>query len=256
MPDDNKSDMVMKFVTNKGKDMDSESTLDKLANDPLMQDFKPIKQDYNDYSNFFEIQSFNYAMKLGGDDANIGPMQSNLSKHSHAAKDAFSSWRSVKTNELEIGTNRYSKRYPVEFDTFTFTRQIDSTSPIFFHACCYQISFKSAALVKRISTGGTGAGNLARQSIGQIRFDFSDVLITSLDWSDGDLVTETCSFICKAMRVLYRQQQVGGELVGGMPGTLDTTGWRLVAGGPSPSTHLGSAGQAIWDQQKDGAQPT
>jgi type VI protein secretion system component Hcp len=249
--DDNKSDMVMKFVTQDGKDMESESTLDKLAGDPLMQDFVPIKQDYNDYSNFFEIQSFSFSMKLAGDDTNVGPMkQSGI----HVARDEFSSWRSVKTKELGLGNDKHSadsaKRYPVEFDTFTFTRQIDSTTPYFFNACCYQKSFKSAALVRRIATGGAGAANSTRQSVGHIRFDFSDVLITSLDWSDGDLVTETCAFICKAMRVLYRQQSFGGDFTTSFIGKLDASGWRAKGG-----ADMSGAIQALWDQQKDGAKP-
>jgi type VI protein secretion system component Hcp len=252
MPDDYKADIVMKFVTQDG-DMESESTLDKLANDPFMKDFKPIKQDYNDYSNFFEVQSFNFSMKLRADDSGAGPMKSNQSASIHAYHDEFSSWRSIKTSELHIGTHVFSKRYPVEFDTFTFTRQIDSTSPIFFRNCCYQISFKSAALVKRIAVGGGGAGNTARQSVGQIRFDFDDVLITSLDWSDGDLVTETCSFICKKMRVLYRQQAAAGSFSTGISGNIDLDSWRNLTGEQANAMNMGGAFQAIWNQQKDGA---
>ncbi len=48
--------------------------------------------------------------------------------------------------------------------------------------------------------------------MGFLRFDFRDVLMTGIDWDDGDLVSESCTFICRAMRVRYKQQSVTGEL--------------------------------------------
>ena len=223
MPDETKSDIVMKFVMKGGGSVWAESTLGVLKADPFMDGFSAVT-DYDDYSNFFEIKTFSFSVAVKPQDEGVGA----LSKAgqpagggggpAQAAHDQFSRWRSATRDEFQ------KIKFPIEFDTFTFERIIDGASPGFFSACCNQESFESAALVKRISSGVRGGTD--RMSFGYLRIDFRDVLLTGLAWDDGDMVTERITFICKAMRVRYRQQQADSSLL--------------------PAT------EAIWDQQKDG----
>jgi type VI protein secretion system component Hcp len=221
--DESRSDIVMRFVMKGGGPVWAESTLDVLKEDPLMHGFKPISS-YDDYSNFFEVTSFSFAVAVKPKEEGVGALSRGTGTHganggnAPAAQDQFSRWRSATEEE-------YRKiRFPLEFDTFTFTRVIDGASPTFFSACCNQESFESAALVKRVASGVRGG--TSRESFGYLRLDFKDVLFTGISWDDGDLVTERCTFICKAMRVRYRQQKADSSLL--------------------------PAIETVWDQQKDG----
>ena len=226
MVDETKSDILMKFVMKGSAPVLAESTLGVLKADPFMAGFAAIT-DYDDYSNFFEIKSFSFSVAVKPQDEGVGAL-SKPGQHggsaggtAQAAHDQFSRWRSAKRDEFQ------QIKFPIEFDTFTFERIIDGASPGFFSACCNQESYESAALVKRISSGVRGGAD--RLSFGYLRIDFRDVLLTGLSWDDGDMVTERITFICKAMRVRYRQQQADSSLL--------------------PAT------EAIWDQQKDGQSP-
>ena len=68
-------------------------------------------------------------------------------------------------------------------------------------------------LVKRISQGDQGG--VARPSAAYLRIDFTKVLITGINWDDGDLVTESCEFICQGMKISYRRQKTDGTVAGG-----------------------------------------
>ncbi len=217
-----KSDLVMMFVDKNGGPVWAESTLGVLKTDPLMKGFNGIDS-YNDYSNFFEVTSFNFDMQLNPADQGVGalsqPAQATQSSVAQAAPDQFSAWRSAEGNDYKM------IKFPVDFDTFSFTRIIDGATPLFFAACCNQISFHHAALVKRVAAGSVGGKE--QQSVGILRLDFRHVLLTGINWEDGDLVTESITFICKAMRVRYAPQMQSGEV---MP-----------------------AVEVDWDQAKDGS---
>ena len=231
--DESAFDIAMKFVTKEGGPVWAESTLDVAKEDKLMKDFEPIT-DYNDYSNFFEVQSFDFAMNVvpadavsGGHNRGLGtpggltyPMQPNggTAAAGHGAAkvgDPFQSWRSATEHDAR------KTKFKLSFDSFRFTRVIDGASPLFFQYCSRQKSFKSAAIVKRVSTGLRGG--LDRQSLAFMRIDFKEVLLKSVKWSDGALVTESCEFVCNSLSFQYRQQQVGGSL--GSPTDRATATW-------------------------------
>ncbi len=100
--------------------------------------------------------------------------------------------------------------FPVEFNSVKITRVIEASSPLLFYACVNNLTFSSASLVKRVSAS-TKSDKTSRP-LGFLRFDFTEVLITSISWSDGDLVDESFDFICKRMDIAYYQQQSDGAL--------------------------------------------
>ncbi len=233
MADQSKADMVMKFIQKGGTPVSAECALDKDPNDPFMKDFHPAP--YQDYSDFFEIQSFDFGMEVKDDDTAVGALTKNSQGQGPPskggtpakAKGGFVSWRSAKTDELK------NLDYPIEFDTFSFKRLIDAASPIFFEACCGTKTFDSATLVKRVSIGMlggggnflnaqvnlgplhlslTGSSGINRPPQGFLRIDFTNVLIIGIDWDDGDVLNETCKFICQGFKLQYRQQNDDGSL--------------------------------------------
>ena len=215
--DDTSFDIAMKFVDENGQPVYAESTLAVHKEDKLMDGFKPITS-YDDYSNFFEVESFDFAMNVEPEEAGAGNMSraagagtvpARAGTPAPAAKgatggDAFQRWRSATEADAR------KMRFELSFDSFRFTRVIDGASPLFFHNCSRQIPFRSAALVKRVSTGLSGGAN--QQSIAFLRFDFEQVLLKSVKWSDGELVTESCEFTCHKLTFKYRQQLVSGGL--------------------------------------------
>lgn len=206
----NKTDLVMRFVL-KGQPVLAECVLDIWSKDTLMKDFKSAEYDY--YSNFFEIKEFDFSIALKEEDESRNVLSRNLTFANNAAKPAvagaFARWRSASNAE-------YKKiYYPLEFDKFSFKRIIDRASPVFFQSCCRSETFDSAVLVKRLSQGRRGPDGETLPTVGYLRIDFTDVLITGVDWDDGDMVEEKCDFICKGMKITYRKQKDDGTIDGG-----------------------------------------
>ena len=211
--DDSAYEIAMKFVLPGNTDMNAESALSVIPGDPLMGDFTSIN-DYHDYSNFFEVQTFDFSMSVEPQDAAAAPPRSSASPTARtaaapnakagASSDPFNRWRSATEDEAK------KMKFNLTFDTFNFTRVIDAASPIFFMNCAAQKKFDSAALVKRISTGIQDGSPIMAQAF--LRFDFQGVTIKSIKWDDGDLVTETVQFTCDSMSFQYRQQNADGSL--------------------------------------------
>jgi type VI protein secretion system component Hcp len=184
-----------------------------------MKDFLK-NTNYDNYSNFFEVTNFDFsiALKESDESNNVISQQARNHQTQHpklGANNAFARWRSATNAEYK------SIYYPLEFDQFNFKRVIDSASPIFFQCCCESRSFDSAVLVKRVAQGDLGGEKNA--SIGFLRIDFSKVLITGINWDDGDLVTESCEFICQGMKVTYRRQKEDGTVAGGAGNEFSAT---------------------------------
>ncbi len=183
------TDLLMKFVL--GNDaVAAECQLSIDARDTLMQDFQAGK--------FFELEDFELGLSVREEDKGKGPFSQPAAGGTPAplVKGAFAGfWKFSEDNFKEI--------YPVEFDTFSFTRLVDRASPIFLECCCNSKSFASATLIKRRSAGALGARAF-------LRMDFTDVLITGVAWGDGALAKEKTSFICRGAKVVYKRQKPDG----------------------------------------------
>jgi type VI protein secretion system component Hcp len=213
--DQNKTDLVMQFVQLDGTPVWAECALDVAPGDSLMKDFKSA--DYDHYSSFFEATNFSMSMAVHPNDDSTSAPTNHLRQPAPATKapvtGPWTSWRSATT---PAEARAVASKFPVEFDIFTFERIIDRASPIFFQACCTSSTFASAVLVKRISQGDQGG--VSRPTVGYLRIDFTNVMITGVHWDDGDVVKETCEFICQGMKVTYRKQDLDGTVLGGPGG--------------------------------------
>lgn len=226
-------DMAMKFVGKGGGTVWAESTLVKDPADELMKDFKPAES-LDAYSNFFEVTTFDFGMSVEPDDGEgggggkgagkgripppggrqpgyspsagllmTGPAGRGDAAPGTGSSDAFHRWRSATEEEAK------KMNFQLHFESFTFTRIVDGASPSFFQNCANQVSFESAALVKRVSRGTLGGQRLP---LAFMRFDFTNVMLKKVSWEDGELVTENCEFVCEKMTFKYRQQKSDGDL--------------------------------------------
>jgi type VI protein secretion system component Hcp len=82
--------------------------------------------------------------------------------------------------------------------------------------CLTQKMLQSAVLVR---CGHSGAGT----SLGFFRMEFSDVRIKSMDWSDGELIKETCRLKFAKVKITYVKRNVDGSSAASMNCQWDGT---------------------------------
>jgi type VI protein secretion system component Hcp len=112
-------------------------------------------------------------------------------------KAKFAKWRAAR------GANA-GATYPLEVQPITFTRTMDQASTALVQALFDSRSLTSASIVRRVDTGSGAKAYL--------RLDFTDVLITGIDWDDDDLIEEKFRFICREVQVRFRPQNSDGSL--------------------------------------------
>jgi type VI protein secretion system component Hcp len=131
-----------------------------------------------------------------------------------SGSDSFSLWRSAtddsKKPPSKKPNNSDDQIYKSKIESFSFTRLIDCATATLVRACCDGTSFKSASIIKRKPARGEPKSEPVDMAF--IRIDFAGVKITSLNFSDGDIVTETCTFTCDSMQITYAQQDASGKL--------------------------------------------
>jgi len=124
---------------------------------------------------------------------------------------AFARWRSATDDSW-----KQAGAYPAYMDDFNFTRLIDQASPVLFDYCCNRKPFPFVSLIKRkaaVATTSLTVGSAGgTEELSYLRIDLADVLITSINWNDGDILEETCQMKCQKMKMTYYQQNNDGTL--------------------------------------------
>jgi type VI protein secretion system component Hcp len=108
-------------------------------------------------------------------------------------------------------------RYPLDIQGVTVERPADMSSPQLVQGCIDKTTFDSAAIVKRKPLGTPFAGEI------YLRFDFTGVLISKVEWSDEDnIIKEKITFIPRVVTFSYRAQTASGTL-----GAIIKTSWQM-----------------------------
>jgi len=208
MAGNDSGDVLMRIIGADGKAIPAEclTQLNGDDEDDLTSDFVR--------GTFFEIDDFDFGINIEDRDDSENKEQKNTSTNGKTtttttstapkSKSKFSRWMSMKVGTT--GSIDKDGGYPVELEPFSFTRQMDKASPIFFHACSNKLTLKSAVVVKRKDIGSS-AGLQA-----YLRLDFTDLLMISIGWDNGIIVKEKCKFICRQVIVQYRPQAHNGVL--------------------------------------------
>lgn len=179
-----------------------------------------------DYYNgqFFEVDSFRFNLKVtdkfdqGGDktggtstnssagstSAGTGARQGGLTTRTaplNAKEKAdvpgivFPKWKSAKPDDI---TKMMLKTpYPIEMGEISIERTYDKASPVLFDYCCNSKTFESCSLIKRKDIGD-------KFLRGFLRIDFFEVLVTSVEWKNGEVMKETFNFVFRRLKVQYR----------------------------------------------------
>jgi type VI protein secretion system component Hcp len=207
------SDLIMKFVDSKGAAIAGEARTEiNLRPCAMTSGFKTDEM--------FEVESFTFKTGLGGEDEDEAT-QKMKDMHEHQTKQldrhfqALAAASGINLPGLKgAGANGFKKfrngedgtLYPVDMKPVEFTRAIDKSSPALLQNCINRKVFKSASLIKRKAAGGPSAGEVF------LRFDFTDVLMKSIEWDNEEPIKETCEFVCRAVTIHYLPQLPDGTL--------------------------------------------
>lgn len=187
------------------------------TSDPFTIDFSAGK--------YFDLDSFDMGIKLNDKDSTN--YDSDKKKKTDDDEDkkksgSFSKW----VQGIMPPNTSVSSFYPLEMEEVSFSRQIDSFSPLLFQMCFQTKSFDQVTFVKRKISGlgsnsSTGIGNIPF-----FRVDFKQVLVIGLTWEAEEMIKEKCKFVCRSVAVRYRPQLhpgTAGATIGGQELNLSGT---------------------------------
>jgi type VI protein secretion system component Hcp len=215
------SDVIMQFIDEDGNAVEAEcqSIFDPsdllIIPTPADPQCPPFKK-----GRFFEVDQFSFGMNLddsqktqdvAGQSGGAGGAPGGSSGGGSGGGATGSAGGSAGPKSGKFGAWKYASKleqssmppYPVKMDEFTVTRGYDRASPILFEKCCNSDSFKSASLVKRKTIGASeihGKGGLLHAFF---RMDFTDVLLTHIQWKNDDPMTEDLRFVFRKLKVRY-----------------------------------------------------
>ncbi len=174
---------------------------------------------------YFLLSAFSFSASLSDSETQETPRKPATNKPKGEKPDddtdaqfqpapSFALWRSATDDSKKAPSkkpnNSPDQTYLSHIDSFSFTRLIDCATTTLVKACCDGTSFKSASIIKRKPARSSVKSDPVDTSF--IRIDFAGVKITGLNYSDGDVVTETCTFTCDSLQIIYAQQDPSGKL--------------------------------------------
>ena len=107
----------------------------------------------------------------------------------------------------------------IDVEPVTFSKDMDSASPVLFAAFVNSETLDSFTIVKRKAAGSDRSGKA------YLRLDFTDVLLIDLDMDDDDeVVKEKWKFIARKVDMRFREQNNDGSMGPVIPG-----GWVMTA---------------------------
>lgn len=116
------------------------------------------------------------------------------------------------------GVTKFNGKAPAfkaDLQKLHITKPFDISSLTLLQYCMQRTTLSSVALVKRRPVGFK-KGNATRaygetELQGWLRYDFTDVLITEVSWSEDEVIKETVEFICRKALVNYNPQSDEGR---------------------------------------------
>jgi len=167
-----------------------------MPGDKLTSDFVAGK--------YFEAENFSFALKMRDDESSSAVSDEDAKKEDSRS---YARWRT-----LTPGQNKPTPPFQSEPEDFSLNRLIDSSSPILLQHCMDPLCFfDKAVLVKRSRAGTSGVLK------GFLRMEFEKVRITSIDWADGDAISETCKFKFASIKITYMKRKPDGTPASSWP---------------------------------------
>jgi type VI protein secretion system component Hcp len=200
LADDHNNEILMQMIDANGNTLAAESRT------AITTDMDDLALDYTD-GTFFTVDDFAFGMNIDdkdqtSDGANASGKQgvgaAGIGKTPGPTID-FGKWKSADPKDLK------GFKFPLRMDQFSLTRRYDRLSPVLFEKCAISESLTSASMLKRKVVGGDLLQTF-------LRLDFTDVLITHIEWTDAEVIKETIKFVFRKLTVQYKTQKPSGKL--------------------------------------------
>jgi type VI secretion system secreted protein Hcp len=120
----------------------------------------------------------------------------------------ISTWTFGASQQVNVGSSSSGiGAGKVEFQPFKITKQVDTSSPLFFQTCAQGAHYEQCSLFIR-----KGGGADTRSGVIYLRFDFKMVFVTQIGWSHDDTAPkEEVTFDYGALQVTYTRQDKSGK---------------------------------------------
>jgi len=165
--------------------------------------------------------AFDTYMQIDGGTDVVGEATATFTPALPGAFEVFSfSWGA--SNPTTVGTTGAGlSAGKVSVSSFNIMKKSDKSSAKLFGACCVGQHYKKAQVICRKAAGTAGKQGIFLQ------YDFSDVMVESIQWSGSsggdDTPTESVSFAFGIVNITYNlQNTVTGEISAG-----STASWNL-----------------------------
>ncbi|MBW4090341.1 MAG: type VI secretion system tube protein Hcp [Proteobacteria bacterium] len=220
MADTESSDLLMLFKPQGKLALEGEGMSTFDPNDSLMTNFLPNR--------FCEVEDFNFGAGIEDTDSSgaeegadtEGALDNEL--HSHDPKGRPKNGKGGKGKQKVRKFKRFVEQgapapgqgtlgYDVNLDEVTVNRQMDRMSMVLLQLCLNQTPLDLIVLVKRKFTGN--------QSFHEayLRLEFTQPLITSVEWEHGEVMKEKLKFVCRGIKASYKPQASSGTLGNAIP---------------------------------------
>ena len=213
------SDLLMMFIDDSGNPIEGESS--------TQIDLKPSAMSRGfQQGAMFEVESFQFKAGLDPDDDDTVKQRKEDEARRKDLKALHGAFRAMYGNvgakgapplpELPARTTpagSYAKwrqggdtTYPVDISPVEFSRSLDKASSTLLDNCIHRKVYRSASLIKRKAAGGPLSGEVF------LRFDFTKVLMTRVEWENEEPIKEKCQFVSRAVTIHYLPQLPDGTL--------------------------------------------
>ena len=131
-----------------------------------------------------------------------------------ASKQEFYLWRTMTDTPTAQTEADILGQLAFKAGEFSLSRRIDCATPILFQMCCDQKPLGYVSILKRMQARPrSGSGATPLEQISFLRVDFTDALITGVDWNDGEVLEEKLKFQATAMAFRFLSQDATGKLL-------------------------------------------
>jgi type VI protein secretion system component Hcp len=199
-------DLLMMVLSDKRIAIPGESSSQTNMRNPLMAGMHA--------KNMFEITGFSFGVKTIKDDPataaarTYAALAQGLQTVGNQSRIRLPAPRLI-TNLSKEQNSQKDKQAEVKscpIDEVHFDRPIDKASNTLMQYCIDCKTLHGAVVVKLKPAGGKSAGEA------YLRFEFIDILFIAMAWNNGEPIEEHCTFITRAVKVMYRPQLPDGTL--------------------------------------------
>jgi type VI protein secretion system component Hcp len=211
---DETRDTLMKIVMN-GQPIPSECAAVVLPGDPLASGFTSASQGNGWKGDYFRVNDFDVKVGLMPDSQPDAQDQMEAFRALAEAQKGEGKDPGRKSSDFGRFMSRgksvlRGQTYASDLEPVKISKVLDKSSLTLFTACANGTFLDQAILIKRRGGGGAALRTY-------LRMVFTGLLVIDFDWSEGPVIKETFSFVCRKAEISYSVENDDGTLKAPLP---------------------------------------